>query len=36
MAKKEQVNHPEHYNQYDIEVIDMMERIFGIKDTIAF
>lgn len=25
----EAVNHPSHYNQYPIEVIDMMERIFG-------
>lgn len=27
--KKEQVNHPEHYNAYDIECIEMMRRIWG-------
>jgi len=26
---KEQVNHPDHYNQYPVEVIDMMLKIFG-------
>lgn len=31
---KEQVNHPSHYNRYDIETIDMMERVFGTLDTI--
>ena len=25
----EQVNHPSHYNSYDIEVIEMMKRIWG-------
>lgn len=25
----EMVNHPSHYNNYDIEVIDMMEKIWG-------
>ena len=30
------VNHPSHYNNYSVEVIDMMERIYGTKDTIAF
>ena len=25
----EMVNHPSHYNKYDIEVIDMMEKIWG-------
>ena len=25
----EMVNHPGHYNNYDIEVIDMMEKIWG-------
>ena len=29
----EAVNHPSHYNQYPIEVIDMMERIFGLEAT---
>lgn len=32
----EYVNHPKHYNNYDIEVIDMMEKIFGLYDTYAF
>jgi selenocysteine lyase/cysteine desulfurase len=26
-------NHPSYYNQYPIEVIDMMERIFGLENT---
>ena len=30
------VNHPQHYNEYDIEVIDMMERIWGVEATILF
>lgn len=25
----EMVNHPSHYNKYDVEVIDMMEKIWG-------
>ena len=33
---KEQVNHPDHYNSYPIEVIDMMISIWGIKHTIQF
>ena len=32
----EMVDHPSHYNSYDIEVIDMMERIWGIDATILF
>ena len=32
----EQVNHPAHYNNYDVEVIDMMKRIWGIEDTIRW
>lgn len=32
----EYVNSPNHYNQYDIEAIDMMEKIWGIEDTITF
>lgn len=32
----EMVNHPKHYNNYDVEVIDMMEKIFGLYDTYAF
>lgn len=31
--KYEYVNHPSHYNQYNIEVIDMMERIWGKENT---
>lgn len=27
--KYEYVNHPKHYNNYDVEVIEMMERIYG-------
>lgn len=27
------VEHPTHYNQYPIEVIDIMERVFGREDT---
>ena len=33
---KEQVNHPSHYNDYSIEVIEMMVRIWGVPTTIAF
>lgn len=32
----EQVNHPAHYNQYPIEVIDMMTVIFGREATFHF
>lgn len=32
----EKVNHPKHYNNYDMEVIDMMEKIWGTKYTIVF
>jgi hypothetical protein len=31
---EEKVNHPSHYNQYDIETIDMMVSIWG-KEKIA-
>lgn len=31
--KYEYVNHPSHYNNYNIEVIEMMERIWGPKLT---
>ena len=34
--KYEEVNHPDHYNQYDVEVIDMMEKIFGKEETASF
>ena len=30
----EMVNHPKHYNKYDIEVIDMMRKIWG-DDAVA-
>ena len=33
---KEQVNHPKHYNQYPMEVIDMMVSIWGVEKTIDF
>lgn len=29
----EMVNHPNHYNTYEMEVIDMMERIWGKEST---
>lgn len=32
----EMVNHPQHYNNYDVEVIDMMEKIFGKEETAVF
>lgn len=32
----EEVNHPQHYNNYDVEVIDMMEKVFGKEATITF
>lgn len=32
----EEVNHPQHYNNYDVEVIDMMERVFGRSQTATF
>mgnify|MGYP007071687473 CR=1 FL=1 len=28
-SSKEKVNHPPHYNNYEIEVIEMMRKIFG-------
>ena len=30
------VNHPSHYNEWSMEVIDMMEKIYGIKNTIMW
>lgn len=30
------VNHPNHYNQYDVEVLTMMERIWGKDAVISF
>ena len=35
-GEKEQVNHPDHYNDYDVEVIEMMRRIFGLEATLNF
>jgi hypothetical protein len=32
----EYVNHPKHYNNYDMEVIDMMVKLFGAHETISF
>ena len=32
----EHVNHPQHYNNYDKEVIDMMIDIWGPKETAIF
>lgn len=34
--EKEMVNHPQHYNDFDVEVIDMMSRIWGDKETAIF
>lgn len=36
MESKEMVNHPNHYNDFDVEVIDMMMRIWGYEETISF
>ena len=30
------VNHPQHYNNYDVEVVDMMEKIWGTKATMEW
>lgn len=32
----EMVNHPKHYNRYDMETIDMMVKLWGIDNTITF
>ena len=32
----EHVNHPAHYNNYDVEVIDMIKRIWGVEQTILW
>lgn len=34
--EKEMVNHPKHYNDFDVEVIDMMIKIWGYEETMAF
>ena len=36
LINMEQVNHPQHYTTYDVETLDMMIRIWGIKETISF
>lgn len=36
MEHKEMVNHPKHYNDFDVEVIDMMSRIWGNKSASDF
>lgn len=36
MSQKEQVNHPNHYNQGEFECIAVMESIYGIKATMNF
>ena len=33
---EEKVNHPNHYNQYPVEVIDMMIDIWGAEGVAAF
>lgn len=32
----EMVDHPKHYNNYDVEVVDMMEKIWGTKATMEW
>lgn len=32
----EMVDHPKHYNNYDVEVVDMMESIWGTKATMEW
>ena len=32
----EHVNHPDHYNDYDVEVIEMMRRIWGDNECAIF
>lgn len=32
----EYVNHPKHYNKYPIETIEIMERVFGNRNTVIF
>lgn len=36
MSQKEQVNHPQHYNQGQYECIAVMESIYGIEATMNF
>ena len=35
-AKQDNVNHPKHYTNYPIEVIDMMISIFGKEDVAKY
>lgn len=35
-SKYEHVDHPKHYNNFSMEVIDMMQVIWGTEKTIAF
>lgn len=35
-SESSMVKSPSHYNQYPIETIDMMERVFGTLDTITW
>ena len=34
--QKEMVNHPNHYNDFDVEVIDMMLKIWGYEEVMSF
>lgn len=34
--RKEQVNHPSHYNNYSVEVLEMMRRIYGDEKVAIF
>lgn len=36
IVKGEAIDHPKHYNNYSVEVIDMMEKIYGKDKTIIF
>ena len=36
MKNKEQVNHPEHYNQYPVEAIEIMLKVFGMEAVYNF
>lgn len=36
IVKGETIDHPKHYNNYSVEVIDMMEKIYGIDKLITF
>ena len=35
MTEKDQIN-PAHYKKYDVETIDMMISIWGVKETISY